>query len=267
MSFLPTEQHPVNALVCKQFLAVARQAEKESVIRDFKLSTRRDLERFARMVPKPPEEYSPSYCEGLRLIDAQKERLTIREIHQRLNSLVERRTVCLRGCFVIDPQSPAIPAALVPQVAGRAFAELNTFVGLFSPAPEGLWDVQPWAPIAPFQPPCKNVPVELLNITVEGPERNIIGEINQGTIGFVLRGRVILLNLVEGNVPALQGPIANMCQWGPYATRTHASFFEALGPDKDLGHVWLSDLYIPTRDAAPAETIATQGGANPLLEF
>jgi hypothetical protein len=152
----------------------------------------------------------------------------------------------LHGCFVIDPTSRAIPVALTALIARRAFAELNILV---EPSREGCWHVCPWSPLASSNATCKNVPAELFSITVEGADGNIVGEINQGTTGFVLRGRVILLRLVEGNVPAERGELANTAHWGPYTTRTHAPFFELVGGHSFTGEVGLGDLYIPTRDA------------------
>ncbi len=241
--YLPPEENTQNAKVCRSWRGFAEDVAKKQIIVRTQQEILRKTANFLRMVvPRQLGEYCPTFQRLTDLIrDRQgREGYSFNQIHQMTLSATEKQTICMAYFYRIDPTDPNIPADRPTELAGRVFVELHfeqdNQPRLWHPSNNGPYD------------PVAFLPIELFNLTVNGPNFAIAGEKDQGTICFAFRGRLIELRLEQGN-----DRVRTAIWTGIHgANRDTATTWPLTAANADTGWTWAKDFYIAHLDAAPA---------------
>jgi len=242
-SLLTPEENVKNTMVCKDWKAVASEVAKKQYLTSFnEEGVKTKMANFLALADGKFEDYTPQFQEAKQ--DWQT--LTIQQVHDKVNSnRPETFTVCLGGCFVIDPNSPDILETKKIDLAGKAFAEFH-YKEEGVPSSDGkpysskLLGGQPnWGGIMFF-------PVELFNFKVE-TDGTVTGEKNSGEFCFSFKGRLIEVLLIEGDQDIRDA------RWGnSHINRDKAPTIQLAPETADRGNRWTNNIFNPRLDAKEA---------------
>jgi len=236
--FLTPKENVKNTEVCKQWKEVASVVAKKQFIQEKEKYLREKMVNFLVLSGGQFEDFTPV----LQSIKTQQQQLSIKTVHDQLNSLTERHVVCLGGCFVVDPKCPNIPKNKQIDLAEKAFAEFHM---------EARFGGRPVAKLFTENNRGDSIiffPVELFNLKV-GADGTVIGEKDSGEFCFSLKGRLIELCLISGS------QLAREARWYSDISREQAPTIQ-LSPESDKsGRIWPRNMFIPRLDAfAPQES-------------
>jgi hypothetical protein len=181
-----------NMLVCKTWHRIAGEVAKQQLIQFFKNETEQKAKAFLKMVPGKLEDYCAAYKKAMTLTPFQLQELTSNQLLNNLRNLPEYYNAIISRFFTVDPNNPHIQEEL----GGKSFAELH-FVELISPETQQFCNKD--ESILCHFTDFNYLPVEFFNLKIQGENHEVVGDKDHGTVSFVLRGRLIVLNIIEGN--------------------------------------------------------------------
>lgn len=244
LSFCPPLDNVRNTQVCKNWKECASEVAKKQFItmREQEIESR--SANFLAMVPEKLEFYCPSFKEKLAEIQSKLDECTIKEIYDLTQTLTERKRLCISKFFHVNAADPAIPENRRVRLADRAFVELHYREEVES------WDRKPYS----LRLWCETgneqihvityLPIELFNLTL-GAGHQILGEKNQGTFCFALRGRIVELTIEEGTEEIYSA------NWNgfPQLNRNNALTVPLTPEDATQGRIWAQTVYVAEVDA------------------
>lgn len=233
--------------VCKTWHRVAGEVAKQQMVQLFKNETEEKAKAFLKMVPGKLEDYCAAYKRAISLTPHQLQKLTPRQLLDTLRNIPEYHDVIISRFFTVDPNDPDIQEELF----GKSFAELHYVTSIapkyYDPSSESqqLTQICIWGESTPYHFTDSNyLPVELFNLTVQGANHEVVGDKDHGTVSFILRGRLVELNIIEGNEDIYQAqfytPSATNRQTAPlinpseHYTIPYAAKFDAAPRSTDL---------------------------------
>jgi len=244
-TFLTPEENVKNTMVCRDWKDVASEVAKRQYLESFnEKDVKAKMANFLVLAGGKFEDYTPQFQNAKQNWST----LTIQQVRDKVNSnRPQKFTVCLGGCFVVDPNCPNIPSHKVNDLAGKAFAEFHyrqdwsetsSYARLFTE--DGLG-----GGIIYF-------PVELFNFNVE-KDGTVTGEKNSGECCFSLKGRLIEVFLIKGDQNARDARWAYF-----YISRDKAPTIQLTPEDANTGYIWPQDIYVPRLDAKAANSSQDQ---------
>jgi hypothetical protein len=141
---------------------------------------------------------------------------------------------------------PNIPLEKKADLAGKTFVELHYKRNVAhpnngQPYTAGFWEES----VNSLHGLVKLFPIEIFDLSLSGQDNAVVGEKNNGSYCFALRGRLIELKLEEG-----EEDVRNASWTGLNLNRENAVTVDLTPVDANEGNIWPTDLYIARLDAA-----------------
>lgn len=245
----PKDNATRNALVWHAWREPATRIAKLQLVQSRIKEIQKEAEPFLRMVPLKLELLCASYRNFLTVSEDLSSH-TFQEVKATVNTCAEKYTVCLSRFFHIHSEDPNIPELRRSCLSGKVFVEIHHEVDIvqYDGRPKSICQFEERTGYAlkkvKYFQKVKYFPIELFNLTMDG-EFNIIGEKNNGTFCFPLRGRLIEL-VLEENTPEVQ--FANFTGF-PHTQRTNAMTLPLTAQDANRGKIWAEEIYCAPLDS------------------
>lgn len=185
----PKENVHVNSLVCKSWKDMAYAIAKIQLIAPFQKDIQEKAANFLKMVPQKLEFYCASYA---KIDDMRIDSSTPTNVCWEILEAVETYTVCMACFFRVDPTSN-ISEENKEHALGRVFVELHQ--------PLTKDEDFRWRLLQLNHQKCY-FPIDLFSLTATGDERVIEGDKDNGSVYFVLQGKLIKLIVEAGSEEA-----------------------------------------------------------------
>jgi hypothetical protein len=239
-TFCSPQENIENTKVCKTWYQVASEVAKKQIIISAQADILRKASNFLKLVPQDLAFYCPSFAE-LEKAKLNFKNYSIKEINKKVQAATEKYTVCIASFYTVNSACPNIPREKKADLAGKTFVELHFENDSYIVDKSDLWGEK----CISYSGRIDLFPIEIFDLTVNNKDNAIVGEKNDGTYCFALRGRLFELKLEEGKESVRN---ADWISWN--MSRENALIVDLTPDDVQVGQFWSCDFYVARLDAA-----------------